>query len=300
MIAPLLPSLPQDRQPGDSPIQLITNGDDFGSSPETNAGIIEAFRAGILTSCSLMAAGEAFPQAVEAARIHKGLAVGLHLVTVMGQAVLPPSRISALVDANGGFRTDPTAAGLVYYFSAKARRQLADELEAQIERFLSTGLRLSHIDSHLHMHVHPVIFGITVELAERYGVRCIRVPRDDWRLSLRGDRKDLLARTAQAVVFRRLTASMGMTLQQKGFRFPRRVYGHFMSGRMDEAYVLTILHHLKPGSSEMYFHPSAAGSDPLRNSAHAAGARELETVLSPRVAQAIRERGIRLITYEDL
>lgn len=165
--------------------QVIINGDDFGKSPEVNEAVIRSFRARTLTSCSLMVTGDAFEHAVRLALEHPDLAVGIHLVTVQGKAVLPYLEIPNLVDREGRFPQSPTAAGLKYYFLKKARRQLKRELTAQFQRFHATGLQLSHVDSHLHMHVHPVVFAVAVELAERYGARRMRVPRDDFQLAVR-------------------------------------------------------------------------------------------------------------------
>ena len=102
--------------------RLIVNADDFGSSEAVNAAVVRAYTEGVLTSCSLMVTGEAFEHAVCLAHAHPGLAVGLHLVTVMGRAVLSPAEIPTLVDAAGYFSSNPTAAGCKYYFSPQARR----------------------------------------------------------------------------------------------------------------------------------------------------------------------------------
>src|SRR5262245_49119329 len=151
--------------------RLIVNADDFGISETVNEAVICAFTEGVLTSCSLMVTGAAFEHAVRLAHAHPGLAVGIHLVTVRGRAVLPTAEIPTLVDAAGNFAAHSIVAGLKYYFSPQARRELHRELSAQFEKFAATGLRLSHIDGHLHMHVHPVVFQAAVELGIRYGVR---------------------------------------------------------------------------------------------------------------------------------
>jgi hopanoid biosynthesis associated protein HpnK len=166
------------------PRRLIVNADDFGISEAVNEAVIRAFTEGVLTSCSLMVTGEAFEHAVSLAHAHPDLAVGIHLVTVMGRAVLPPPVIPTLVDAAGNFVSNPTRAGLKYYFSPQARSELRQELRAQFDKFAATGLRLSHIDGHLHMHVHPVIFRAALELGLRYGVRRMRVPQEEYRLAV--------------------------------------------------------------------------------------------------------------------
>src|SRR5947208_2483392 len=58
---------------------LIVNADDFGLSPETNRGIIEAHERGIVTSASLMVRGAAVEEAALYARALPTIGVGLHV-----------------------------------------------------------------------------------------------------------------------------------------------------------------------------------------------------------------------------
>ncbi|HSP06287.1 MAG TPA: ChbG/HpnK family deacetylase, partial [Acidobacteriota bacterium] len=182
-------------------IRLIVNGDDFGISHEVNEAILRAFREGVLTSCSLMVTGDAFDHAVEMAKENPGLAVGIHLVTVMGRSVLPKTEIPNLVDDSRNFSNNPNAAGLKYYFSARARKELRKELAAQFEKFHSTGIRLSHIDGHLHLHVHPVIFKTAMKLGEQYGTRKMRVPVEELRVALGFDRRHMVRKALYAGLF---------------------------------------------------------------------------------------------------
>lgn len=99
-----------------------------------------------------MVTGEAFDQAVELAKANPSLAIGLHLVLCCGRSVLPPDQIPHLVNEHGEFSNDPTAAGLRYQFNGAAQREVALEIRAQLEKFRQTGLPLSHVDGHLHLH----------------------------------------------------------------------------------------------------------------------------------------------------
>ena len=64
--------------------RLIVNGDDFGFTRSTNAGILRGHRDGILTSTTIMANGPAFDDAVEIALANPGLGVGCHVAVVDG------------------------------------------------------------------------------------------------------------------------------------------------------------------------------------------------------------------------
>src|ERR671924_1565273 len=128
------------------------SGDDFGFSHGVNRAIIQAHECGVLTSASLMVTGRAFDEAVALAHAHPRLAVGLHLVVVCGRTALPPGEIPHLADVTGNFPFGAFRTGLRYQFNAAARLELRREIRTQLEMFRGTGLRLSHVDGHLHMH----------------------------------------------------------------------------------------------------------------------------------------------------
>jgi chitin disaccharide deacetylase len=282
------------------PKRVIINGDDFGASPEVNLAVVRAFHKGTLTRCSLMVTGEAFDQAVALARENPALSVGIHLVTVQGKAVLAPARIPHLVDYQGCFPESPVLAGLRYYFSPSARTELRQELAAQMEKFCRTGIQPGHIDSHLHMHVHPVIFEITCELSERFGVPCMRVPHDDFLLALRYDPWQALSKIPDAFIFRILCRRMAKELQQRRISFSRRVYGNFFSGRMSLVYALLVLDHLKAnGSNELYFHPSFDQNPRDPNRPHSLPNGELAVLLDQSFAARLNQADLAPTTTCD-
>jgi len=280
--------------------RLVVNADDFGMSEEVNQGIIAAFRRGVLTSCSLMVTGRAFEQAVALAKENPKLAVGIHLVAVMGRSVLPKSAIPTLVDKAGNFPNNPTAAGLKYYFSPRARRELRSEIAAQFERFAGTGLPLSHIDGHLHLHIHPVIFKAALELGSQYGARRMRSPDEERALALRFDSSRPLLKTGHAALFGALAAYMKKRLTARGFKFPQRVYGNLQSGAMSEDYFLYALDNLRAETNEIYFHPALYRQERTLSKAERQCLTECEALLSGRVAARIAELDIELINYFDL
>ena len=83
--------------------RLIVNADDFGLSPEVNAGVIRAHRDGILGSASLMVAEPAARAGAELAGHNPALDVGLHAVVCQGRSVLENGRLRGAVDASGRF-----------------------------------------------------------------------------------------------------------------------------------------------------------------------------------------------------
>ncbi len=148
---------------------LIVNADDFGRSETVNAGVVEAFRRGILTSTSIVATGTAFEPAVVLARQNQGLGIGIHLVVDRRhEPALPPSEIPSLVTSNGKFRARRK--------QVRTRDDVFREWDAQISKVLAAGIQLEHIDGHGHRHAHPRVAGVVIALAERYDIGHVRLP----------------------------------------------------------------------------------------------------------------------------
>ena len=299
--------LPETRTDGFAPaarpprrLRLIINADDFGVSEEVNESVIRGYKEGVLTSTSLMVTGAAFEQAVKLARENPGLSIGIHLVTVVGKSVLPHSEIPHLVDREGNFSNNPTAAGLKYYFSPPARRELRKELAAQFEKFHSTGIPLSHIDGHLHLHVHPVIFKAALELGAKYGTRRMRVPEEERRLALEFDSTGVVQKTIHTLLFGGLARYMKKELKARGFLFPDRVYGNLQSGRMSERYFLYALENLSADTSEIYFHPAVYADERLLDHHERQCSIEFEAVTSDSVKQRVQQLGIKLTNYFEI
>ncbi len=275
-------------------MQLILNADDFGRSSNINKAVMIAHRQGILTSASLMVAGDAVDDAVEQARQTPKLALGLHLVLVGGRAVLPPRDIPDLVDQNGFFSERPVSAGLRYFLSSKAQKQLALEMEAQFERFAKFQLELTHVNGHLHMHLHPTVFRLLLTFAEQYGAQGLRLPRDDLWKSLAWDRHAAGTKILWAIVFGSLSYWTLVRLQN--LTVTHRVYGLMQTGHMQEGYVLRILNKMDVPSAEIYFHPSTQ----TRGESLGPNPGDLQTLLSPRIREVIQKRGLVLTDYANL
>ncbi len=61
--------------------------------------------------------------------------------------------------------------GLRYSFRPPAAPQLAAEIRAQFAAFAATGLPLDHADAHKHMHLHPTVGRLMIEIGREYGLR---------------------------------------------------------------------------------------------------------------------------------
>src|SRR5579883_696956 len=127
--------------------RLIVTADDFGLTEGVNRAIIHAHREGLVTSASLMIHGAAFESAVALARENPKLDIGLHLNLTNKPFAL----------ARNPHQID-----------------LESNIRGQIEAALATGLRISHIDGHKHVHIIPAVLRILREVAPKYGIRGLR------------------------------------------------------------------------------------------------------------------------------
>ncbi len=275
--------------PLDSVRRLIVNADDFGASASINEAVIRAHCDGILTTASLMVNEAGCNEAVQLAKANPRLGVGLHLTLLMGHAALPPAQIPGLVNDQGEFSNNPVGVGFRYFFQPQLRAQLRAEIHAQFERFHATGLPLDHVNGHLHLHLHPVVFAILMEDAAALGIRHLRLTRDCFARSRRMARGRWFYRTSHALIYELLSGRARQPLQARGIRHAQITFGLLQNAEVDEGYVLKLLPELPPGDSELYAHPSLG-----------AFKHEYEALVSLRVKDRVRDLGLQLIRYQDL
>jgi hopanoid biosynthesis associated protein HpnK len=269
--------------------RLIVNADDFGRSHSINEAVIRAHRDGILTTASLMVNEPGGGEAVTLARENPRLGVGLHLVLLQGHSALPPEKIPGLVNARGEFSNSPVGAGMNYFFKRRLREQLRAEIRAQFEKFHATGLPLDHVNGHLHLHLHPTVFKILMDDADKLGIRHFRLTRDCLARSRRMANGRWFYRVSHAAIYAWLSRRAREPLRRRGIHHAQITFGLLQNARVDEDYILKLLPELPPGDSELYSHPS------LGEFKH-----EFDALVSPRVKEQIKLLGVELIRYRDL
>ena len=269
--------------------RLIINADDFGRSHSINEAVIRAHREGVLTTTSLMVNEAAGAEAAALAKENPRLGVGLHLTLLCGHSALPPEKIPGLVNTRREFSDHPVGVGFRYFARRSLREQLRAEIHAQFKKFRDTGLPLDHVNGHLHLHLHPVVFGILMQDAATLGIRHLRLTRDSFDRSRRMARGRWLYRIAHALIYQCLSQRSRGPMRERGIRHAQISFGLLQDSHVDEDYVLKLLPEIPPGDSELYSHPS------LDRFKH-----EFDALISPRVKEQIGRLGIELIRYQDL
>ncbi len=257
---------------------LFVTADDFGASPEVNHAVIGAFKEGILRYASLLVDAPYAQEAADLAKDNPGLGVGLHL---------------NLCDSN------PALCGLKYFFLPSWRKRVDAEIERQMEKIRSFGLQPTHVDGHINIHIHPVIFPALLRVCKKFGVSRVRVPAGEYSLARRFLKKIPFSNQIEYAAF----GALGPYLKKKAREIAPEIkilphcFGLLRSGRMREDYVLRLLENLPEGETEIYFHPS------LDPNSRVSGERptlshqtltEFETLTSPRVLEMLKHRGISL------
>jgi chitin disaccharide deacetylase len=281
--------------------RVIFTADDFGLSPEVNEAVERGHVEGILSCASLMVAGPAAADALERARRLPSLRVGLHVVLVNGRPVSPAEKVSALVDASGEFPSDLFAAGIRYFFSREARRQLRTEIRAQFDAFRATGLQLDHVNAQNHFHVHPTVFRMLLEIGRDYGLRAVRIPREPFALSWRAERDMMAGRFANDVFLAPWLTLMRLRAQRAGLVSNDFVFGMNDSGRMTPERMRRIVRALPAGVSEVYLHPAVREwPEGVAAMPGYAFGEEFAALIDPALAKALQTEQITTTTFGAL
>lgn len=161
-------------------LRLKINSDDFGLDQETNLAILESLQCGLINSTSfLVNFDDSFLHSLELYRTNKSLfsSVGIHLNLTEGKPLTARIVENSTFCYSSVFHGNFSALSQIY-ISSKNLRGVKDELEAQILKLLETGVLVTHIDSHHHMHTRLPILFIVIQLAKKYKINEIRLSRN--------------------------------------------------------------------------------------------------------------------------
>jgi predicted glycoside hydrolase/deacetylase ChbG (UPF0249 family) len=255
---------------------LIVNGDDFGLTAGVNRAILELHAAGVLTSTTLMAKATATDEAIELALGTPSLSVGCHAVLVDGEPVLSPDEIPTLIDRRTG-RFQPTLAAFLRRLLTGGLR--SDEMEAetaaQIALLQGRGLRLTHIDTHKHVHIFPAVLRPVLRAARTAGIRAVRNPFEP-KWSRRATRGASLRRRAEMNVLRLLEPAFRRIVAEEGFTTTDGSLGVLATRSLDAVTIASLLSAMPEGIFELVTHPGYNDVDLARAGTRLLASREVE------------------------
>ncbi|MDP6117310.1 MAG: polysaccharide deacetylase family protein [Planctomycetota bacterium] len=252
-------------------VELIVRGDDFGFCHAANVAVERCFREGILTDTSLMVCTPWFEEAADICRGNPEFSVGVH-TTLTAEwlfykwgPVLPAAEVPSLVDEEGFFwpRTADFLEGNPEPDEVEA------ELRAQVEKALRFGLEPTYMDYHM------ATAKSTPELES-----VLKKVAADYRLPISG------------------------YVEDEGLRYPTDI-----DFDKRPAATAEMLRNLEPGRWRIVTHPGLDVPEmqairpawqPESDGIAKSRASDTEILTAREVANAIRERGIRLVNYREI
>lgn len=277
--------------------KILVNADDFGRHRLINRAVAEAAERGILRSTTLMPGGAAFDDAVEIARAHPALGVGIHLTLVNGNPVSAAEDIPTLVDETGHFY-DNHGIFVKRYFAGKvAKEDIRRELFAQVRKMETTGLALTHIDSHQHMHMLPGVIDIALDAAEAIGLSATRISKSPLFTGFSGNPAQLIGRAGLWT----LSSLAKQHAKARHFRTPDHFAGIVAGSAVTEAHLRKIIETLPSGTTEIMMHPGTDNTLLAKETGwdHDFEA-EFAAMTSGEIGEILEKAGVETVNYNEL
>jgi predicted glycoside hydrolase/deacetylase ChbG (UPF0249 family) len=254
------------------PVYLLIRSDDGGMSHSVNVALDRLMNAGLPLSVSVMFACPWYQETVDILKRHPEVAVGVHLTLnsewknyrwgpVTGRGTVP-----TLVDDEGYFFATSEA----LYQRHPDIKEVERELRAQIDRARRSGLRIDYVDYHMGtVSRYPEFRAVAERLATEYGLGMSQyfgeVSADPQYLAAPRDKTDSLL-----ALVNHMSAPITLLITHVGI--DNEELGALLDMNTDG------------GLPEM--------------SKNRQG--ELDAITSPRVREALRARGVKLLTYRQL
>jgi hopanoid biosynthesis associated protein HpnK len=283
--------------------RLIVNADDFGLTSGVNRAIIEASRAGTVTSTTLMANSSAFDEAVALAKSQPQLRVGCHVVLIDGEPIT--AGLKTLTNGTTRFKSSLKEFALAAIRKKLSQEEIRCEAEAQIRKIQSAGMVVSHVDTHKHTHIFPHVLRPVLQAARSCGVPAVRNPFEPATARPRGKilrRPALWVRALQVKLLHRYSAEFNAAVNDEHIKTTQGSAGIIATGTLDQDLLTAMIQGLPEGDWELVCHPGYLDAD-----LQSAGTRllqsrqaELQALTSAETRQVLARRGIQLISYADL
>jgi chitin disaccharide deacetylase len=251
---------------------LIIRSDDAGMSHSVNMGLERLMKSGLPVSVSVMFPTPWYQETVEILKRHPAVSVGIHLTLnsewknyrwgpVSGRSAVP-----TLVDADGYFFPSTEA----LYRNKPDLREIETELRAQIERALRSGLKIDYVDYHMGTVVrYPEFRELTERLAREFSLG--------------------------------MSGYFGETRHDPQYWAPPREKADSLVAMIDrlKPRFNVVITHVGMDDAELAALLDMNTDGPLPEMSKNRQA-ELDALTSPRFAEAVKARNVRLITYRQL
>jgi predicted glycoside hydrolase/deacetylase ChbG (UPF0249 family) len=273
---------------------LIVNADDFGLTDGVCRAIVKAHNEGIVTSTSALAVAPAFARRAAWLDDAPALGVGVHLAVVGEDPPLLSAReIPTLVDEHGHF---------MYSWRQFLPRMALGRVDIDdVEReFTAQGEavrtavgpnRVTHLDTHQHLHLWPRIAALVCGLAQRWDVAAVRITRS-------------ASRAPKGRVVNHLAARLDRRVRTAGLLAPEAFAGFDEAGGVGVSRLVGVIDQLGASgvrAAEIGIHPGEHGDADLGR--YEWGYRwgdELDALVAPQARAAVDRSGFTLGSFAGL
>ena len=269
--------------------KVIINADDYGVLPPVTLGILTAWNAGAVTSTTVV--GNACSSEDLQTLRRSGLACGLHLDLVEGRPLTGRPGLEAILTGNGGF------AGMYRLVWAVMRKKVSTarlivEMKAQADVLLDAGLKISHIDSHWHMHHLPAVAEATAMVAQEIGAGAVRVSREPLSFA-----PTMPKQTAKKMIMLPFVITAARKFRRHGLGVPQAFFGISLLDRKNPVKLLKrALSQLPEGITEIAVHISQ--DDPsIRDTWYRLWPRTLQALLQLDVPKRLAVSGVETTNF---
>ncbi len=267
--------------------QLIINADDFGLTQHINQGVIKAYQEGILTSTSLMVNMPGSEDALGLLKQNPGIGVGIHLNIFIGKSLAPQSRLGSFTK-NGYFLQDIYRLLWILISKRINSGELELECRMQIEKALNSGVSITHLDSHMHLHFLGEFRALIMKLAQEYKIMRVRCINELPLLCGKNYRfLRFLRRKYYNALFLSVCSRASKALANKqGLKTTDYSYGVSESGIITEQKYRNAFSCLRDGVTEIICHPGYEDREV-----------ELDVLLRPGLKDLLHKLDVKLISY---
>lgn len=255
--------------------EVLLRLDDVGMNHSVNLGVEEVAATKMPFSVSVLFACPWYQEAVEILRKNPQIAVGVHLAlnsewrNYRWGPVLGKGGVPSLVDSVGYFQSSGEGFLASHYDPGEVER----ELSAQVERALASGLKISYVDAHMGTALAtPQLREVTERVAKKYGLGISTYFGEDY-FTLWGEPV-----AAKKTVF----------------------LNHLANAKRDTVNLIEVHVAERTPEMEVIYDMNAPAQNAPGAGVVAHRKAELETMLSPELAELIRTGKIRLVTYRTM
>jgi len=262
---------------------LIIHADDLAVSHSEDRASFAALDGHAVSAASIMVPCPWLTEVAEYAKAHPDADLGLHLTLTSEWKnyrwgpVASKNEVPGLLGPDGNLWLD-----VPFVTKNASSAEVETEIRAQIERAMKSGIRPTHVDSHMGTLFTPAFFPAYVKVAREYGLPFLAM-------------RAAGAPAAMLALLKDTDVMPGAITMAAG-----------VEAKNWTEYYMGVIHNLKPGLTELIVHLAYddAEMQAITEEHPAYGSawrqRDFDVITSPGFRQALKDNSVTLIGWKDI